>query len=252
MVRLAFSRDGRFLASVGADDEVLIWDWPTRKVRGRVTVQGLPGYLGFLTDIPVLIAFDRGGVKAWSALHAKEFAELLPAERGELGHAGLGAEDPRPRDGDGPGNAPGETPLCGGSRTHATWTSTPVMTCAPGPERRRGGPCYFVGLWSDLDGRLVRLYEGHGYGVPSLALSADGAWVASGDHFGEIHLWEVATGKRKSLFSGSGRRIYSVGWDSNGQGLAFGTKPHTGARWKFNDYADLRADLRPRQAADPR
>lgn len=251
VVRLAFSRDGRFLASVGADDEVLIWDWPTRKVRGRATVQGLPSYLGFLTDIPVLIAFDRGGVKAWSALHAKEFAKLLPAEKGELGAPALVQKTLGRLMAMDRGMRQVKLPYAG--LEDARYLDLDVgHDLRSGSGTKAGRPCYFVGLWSDVDGRLVRLYEGHGYGVPSLALSSDGAWVASGDHFGEIHLWEVATGKRKSLFSGSGRRIYSVGWAPNGQGLAFGTKPHTGTRWKFNDYADLEQtfDLDKRRIRD--
>lgn len=250
VVRLAFARDGRFLASVGADDEVQIWDWPTRKVRGRVTVQGLPSYLGFLNDIPVLIAFDRAGVKAWSALHAKEFVKLQPAERAELGAADLVQKTLDRVMAMDQGMRQVKLPYAGFE--DARYLDLDVgHDLRSGSGTKNGRPCYFVGLWSDTDGRLVRLYEGHGYSIPSLALSADGAWVASGDHFGEIHLWEVATGQRKSLFSGSGRRIYAVGWtsDANGPGLAFGTQPHGGTRWKFNDYAELRQtfDLQTRR-----
>ena len=113
-------------------------------------------------------------------------------------------------------------------------------------------PCYFVGLWSDRDGGLARLYEGHGYVISAVTLSRDGAWVASADHFGEIHVWDTRTGVRRFLFSGTGRRIYAVGFDATGQGLAFGTRPHAAGRWKFNEYADLDQtfDLEKRHVRD--
>ncbi len=251
VVRLTFSLDGRYLATVGADNEVIVWDWPERRPRGRVMVQGLPSYIGFLSQVPVLIAFDKGGAHAWSAIHLKEFGRLLPVERAALGppervQRALSQVIALDR-----GMGLVKLPFGGqADALHLDMDAGHDLRGGHGLKETR--PCYFVGLWSDRDGGLVRLYEGHGYVISAVALSRDGARVASGDHFGEIHVWDARTGARRFLFSGTGRRIYAVGFDATGQGLAFGTRPHAVGRWRFNEYADLDQtfDLEKRHVRD--
>ena len=237
VVRQAFSRDGRFLATVGADEVVQIWDWPARKVLGRGLVKGLPLFVGFLTEIPVLIVFDQAGVKAFSALNAKEFKTLRPEERAALG-------DPARVQNTINRLMTLNTGMMGVKLPYNGQEHARTLDLASGYDLRsasgtkEGRPCYFVGLWSDLDRRRIQLYEGHHYPAASLALSQDRKRVASGDHFGEIHVWDVASGKREFLFSGSGRRVYAVGWEPRGKGIAFGTTPFGKPRWKFSEYGE--------------
>jgi WD40 repeat protein len=59
-------------------------------------------------------------------------------------------------------------------------------------------------------------------GVYSLALSPDGKLLATGDHDGQIHLWQIADGKNLLTFKGHKGIAWTVAFSPDGQTLASG------------------------------
>jgi serine/threonine protein kinase/WD40 repeat protein len=72
-----------------------------------------------------------------------------------------------------------------------------------------------VRLIDAVNGRTLRTMDAEGERsfIWSLAFSADGKLLAAGDHLGDVHLWEVATGRLMRRFNAGVGRL---------QGLAFG------------------------------
>lgn len=72
-----------------------------------------------------------------------------------------------------------------------------------------------VRLIDAADGRTLRTMDAGGERsfIWSLDFSADGQTLAAGDHLGDVHLWEVATGRLARRFNAGAGRL---------QGLAFG------------------------------
>ncbi|MDM3851460.1 MAG: pentapeptide repeat-containing protein [Aphanizomenon gracile PMC627.10] len=79
-----------------------------------------------------------------------------------------------------------------------------------------------VKLWNVQTGDCVRTLEGHRNQVKSVAWSGDGLTLASGGD-NTVKLWDVQTGKRVRTLKGHTRSVYSVAWSPDGQTLASGS-----------------------------
>lgn len=255
---LAFSNDGKYLASAGADGTIVLWDWANRRPLSRLSYARVLPYLGFpLHGVPVLAFIDQGGPHMASALHGKEITALSPQEQQEF-VAALG--DPTRL-----------APFL--QRMAATVQALSQLQMPPGAVEGKGRTyldtghmleCglaegqgsrkrYWVGLWSAATGgQPQQLYEGHHYVPTALALSPDRTLVASGDFLGNIHIWEAGTGRKRSEFNGGGESVYRVGFEEGGMRLAFGTRPYGPDEWTFNHYGpvDRSFDLENRRTLD--
>jgi WD40 repeat protein len=65
------------------------------------------------------------------------------------------------------------------------------------------------------------------------ALSADGLWLATGDQYGKLTLWDVATGKRLGAWEGHRDMITSIGFAGPGRVLT-GSADLTALLWDLN------------------
>ncbi|MBE9250242.1 pentapeptide repeat-containing protein [Dolichospermum sp. LEGE 00240] len=79
-----------------------------------------------------------------------------------------------------------------------------------------------VKLWNVQTGDCVRTLKGHRNQVKSVAWSGDGLTLASGGD-NTVKLWDVQTGKRVQTLKGHTRSVYSVAWSPDGQTLASGS-----------------------------
>jgi WD40 repeat protein len=236
--RLEFSADGRYLASMGPDREILIWSWPDRRVVGRVRIAGEVYYVGFPSRFPLLVAFDGAGFHGWSAVRGKEVGQLTPGEWAELGPAAeVNAAVAAAR---GMGAVLGSIAFPYGGRVNSS-RSYPARGLAAigGRGTRDGRDTYWVGLWSTADGGLQRLYEGHRFTPSAEAVAPDGSLAASADVLGEVHVWDARTGATKHKFTARGKPVYKVGFSASGQKVGFGTRPNGPGAWGYNHYAEL-------------
>jgi WD40 repeat protein len=241
---VTFSTDGRYLASAGADGEIIIWDWPARRALHRIHSPRALRYIGFPMRLPYLMTQDLNAAnRLWSATNGRDLSTLSPQEKQalvqslggeavvtgmvqEIAHRVAQFRSPRP-------------PF-GGEGTIIQLYLDSGHIVSGGKGTKDGLDHYYVGVWQAENGNQpVRVYEDHTYIPTAVALSPDRSLVASGDFLGEIHVWEVATGQRRlKVLTGDGHAYYKVAFDASGRRLAFGSAPHTGKAWNYNHYAD--------------
>ena len=187
---VAFSPDGRMLASAGNDKAVRLWYLATGENVGTLTGHA---------DVVRAVAFSPDGQLLASAGDDKA-VRLWYLGTGQIlraltGHTGLGSR---------------------------------VSAVAFSPDGRMlasGGGDKTVRLWDVATGQTVRVLTGHSgriLGVEGLAFSPDGRMLASGGGDKTVRLWHVATGQTVRVLTGhSGTAgVWAVAFGPDGRLLA--------------------------------
>ena len=195
---MAFSPDGKTLASGNNDGTIRLWDVAT----GRPIGQPLTGHTGsflsvaFSPDGKTLASGNGDGtIRLWDVATGRPIGSPLTGHTGVslLGGVQPGRQDPGQR------QRRWQQSGCG------TWP----------PAARSGSPL-----------------TGHTASVWSVAFSPDGKTLASGSDDGTIRLWDVATGRPiGSPLTGHTGAVDSVAFSPDGKTLASGSFDHTVRLW---------------------
>jgi WD40 repeat protein/serine/threonine protein kinase len=108
-------------------------------------------------------------------------------------------------------------------------------------------------LWEVASGRCRHAFAGHTEAVTAAGFSADGRYAVSGggrsafepqtgrcSQAGELHLWEVATGRRVATFAGHAGAVTSVCLSVDGRHLLSGSTDRTLRLWDASGGTCLR------------
>jgi WD40 repeat protein len=256
VLAVAFSSDGRTLASGDGDGTVRLWDAATGQA--RATHEGHEGRVLAVAFSPDTKTLASGGDGQWVFLRDAATGQTRATlAEGRAGLARAMAFSPDGRtlasvvSGRGQGSGPSsvsvafspdaKTLASGGDHGTvrlwdvATGKSRATLEGQDGPISGEtiasGRDKGMVRLWDVATGKTRATLEGHVLEVHAVAFSLDGRILASGGVDGTVRLWDAATGQARATLEGHKRGVFAVAFSSDGRTLASGGGDGTVRLW---------------------
>jgi WD40 repeat protein/serine/threonine protein kinase len=238
---VAFSPDGRWLASGNASD-LALWDTATGQERFRKESGPLPILsLAFSPDGTRIVAgYGRfnfsdvtGYAKLWDATTGEEVIDKLPGHPGGVWSVAFSPD--------------GRQVALSSSDLVEVWdleTRKPnltlrghtglLYTVAFSPDGRylaSGGLDRTIKLWDRTTGREVRTCSGHEGFIRGLAFSPDGQQLVSASEDNTLKLWKVTSDRELATFHGHTYYVNCVAYSPDGRLFASGSVDQTLKLW---------------------
>ena len=220
---IAWSPDGRMLASGSFDRSLRLWDLASGAGRVLAGHEGEVNGVAFTADGGTLVsASDDGTVRAWNLAGGP--ARIVARHRGVAASVAAFASGRRIVSG-GSDGALRVVDLDGGAETlvgDGRAGAIQKLALAPdGSTVATVGEGAVIWLWPIAGGAPAKL-EGHERRVTGVAFAPDSRRLASADIEGNVFLWEGATGRRLGAhrgmvralaFSPDGKLLATAGYD---------------------------------------
>ncbi|MHB8629105.1 MAG: nSTAND1 domain-containing NTPase [Aggregatilineales bacterium] len=216
--RVAFSPDGKYIASASADLRAIVWKW--KDVYGTGTIDPGSGtidrsYIGHTDTVnrvsfspdgtSILTADDDGTARLWYTSSAVLPNNPLPHQF--TGHTG---------------------PVY-----YATYSPDGKLIASASKDGT-------ARIWDVSTGKQTLLYNGHSERIWWIAVSNDGTNAATASDDATVQIWDVKTGKMLQTLKHSGT-VWAVAFSPDGTRLITGGQDRNGYIWDIQTGAQLLA-----------
>jgi len=215
--QLAFTRDGKYLAAASDAGGICFWRWGDRQKTGSVEPANVKQPL-----------FDAFAIPAadWALLvkyQGKAEPEILSMPLGKPVAADSYLwRDSRAWFAD---MSRAQFPNSGNLNRVALRLERQIWL-ASGSSKIDNAPHYWAAAYASGKSQPKAVYDKHRHLVTAIALNPESGLAASADLLGEVHVWELDSGRRKYAFKSCGEPFYEARFgrfDDEEQEVAFGT-----------------------------
>jgi WD40 repeat protein len=212
---VAFSADGHWVAALGADSRIHVWDTTREWSIRSLPYAGSGGDIAFGPDGRLVHASDNGGVQLWDIDAATPPVVIRRPEK-TLPTAVAFSPDGRRIAVAGAGRVTVWPAGGGGTPEVYSGPELGYTSVAFSPDGRRiaaGTQERTVRIWDATDRTHGRALRGHHGAVRDLAFSPDGRRLVSGGDDATVHVWDVtaATPAPSSIASGGAAMLSDDG-----------------------------------------
>lgn len=251
--RIAWSRDGRLLASPSADQTIRLWDSETGEC-----LRTLTGH----SDVVFAVAFDPSGqalasaglddcVMLWSTATGMR-RRLLGKHRNGAFTVAFDPADRLLVSGGNDGSIKVWNPASGSllySLNGHAGSVNSVAFVSPDQRLASGSLDQTVGRWNVSEASWLEPMRGHQSSILTIAVAPNTKIVASGSQDKTIRLWDFATGQLIREIEGHTAMLQSVAFSPDGELMASKACDGTLRLWKTTPGACLATIVEP---TDPR
>lgn len=194
---VAFSPDGKFIASGGVDNSLKLWS-----LEGGAAIKTFKGHRNFVNSV----AFSPDGGKLASASEDGT-VKLWDREGGACLNTLRGHRD-------------------------SVWS---VAFFPDGERLASGSTDGTIKLWKAAARTPYKTISGHSGYVYSVAISPDGKYLASGSAGSAVKVWDAESGVRKLTLEGHSGAVNSVAFSRTGEFLVSGSDDGSVKIWRISD-----------------